>query len=108
MFGKVDKKKIEQNNRQVEQELKVNKPTPQEVDSTKGRDVAGNILSVIGTMMQVVGGVGAAVLILNYLASALGLSILVTIALLIGIGLAVSLIGNKLLVNDWFPQIIGV
>lgn len=104
MFGKVNKEEIEQQNQSISEEMRATKPdaTP-ETKENPVKNAAGNILSITGSLAGIVAGVGAAILILNYLIGVFGFSAFVTILTLAGCAVAFQFAGNQMISNRWIP-----
>ena len=103
MFGKVNKEEIDNNNNAINEEMRSTKPHVEEKKEHPAKNAIGNVLSITGTLSAVIAGVGAAVLALNYIVGALGLSAVLTVLILAGAALACQYAGNQMITNSWFP-----
>lgn len=108
MFGKVNKDAVDQNNSNLEDEINKTKPEAQPKKPIDKVNVAGNVLAVVGTSFQLVAGIGAGVLACVAISGLLGVSMLYTILILAGVGILLTLIGNKLMTESLLPPAFGV
>ena len=107
-FEKIDESRINRENEYVDQEYQRKKPATQTEEEKEhpAKNIVGNVLSITGTVATLVAGIGGAMLVLEFVIGAFGLSALFTIAILFGSGFLINLVGNQMVSNPWIP--IGV
>jgi len=108
MFGKFNKKEIDENNSRVKESSPDSSPKEEQGagKSDMARDIVGHGLGIIGQMAGIVGVVGGSMYILTSLVGSLGFSVLMTIIGLLGLAVICQLIANYTIVHD-FDEIRG-
>ena len=106
MFKKLNKEEIYRQNQGIDEEINGYKPeTKEKKEEHPVKNIIGNLAGIGGTVATLIGSIGAAVLALNYIIGAFGLSALLTIVLLVGLGLALNFIGSKMITNPCIPTL---
>jgi len=100
MFARKDKESVEDYNKRLEAE--VNSPESEEKKPIDKVNVLGNVLTGIGMSFQMVAGIGAGVMGCIAVATLLGVSMMTTVLILAGVGITLSLIGNKIATEPLF------
>jgi len=106
LFSKVDQDKVASNNAGINDrkpQAKANGEESTKLDTIK--NVSGNVLGIFGSALSVMGGVGAAVFVLNSAVAYFGFSLLITIAGFIGIGILCNIAGSYLIQDNWLERV---